>query len=395
VPLYGAVLISLLLAGAFAETPTPSDPPEVKPTPNVPGPPVRQPDGTCLCECECLFDPRFVPSEADDEDAGTYVAPGKNFRWTPYASPGASPELGALIAAGALFSFSLDPDDPELPRSSITTAVTFSTTGALLITVLPTFYLPNDKIRILANIYFKDMADNYWGVGFQEGATTELGPDTTAYDKLWWQLNPRVVFQVAPDVFVGGLLDLNQTSATNMNDKMASDPYVLEEGANNFNTGIGPIFQYDSRDFPQNAFKGMFFEVRGTVYGSWVGQAEPSSRRSSISGTTPRSVIAPAARWHGTCGPTSSSDTLPGASFRWSAARSICAATTGVGSAISRRPTSSRSTATISRRHARAASTAAAAWSCGPGSGSSATTSSRRRSCRTWASATGSRCSRA
>jgi hypothetical protein len=248
--------------------------PTAEPAPLPLGPPIRQPDGTCLCECDCLLEPRFVPAESGDEDAGTSVAQGKNFRWTPYASPGASPELGALISAGALFSFSLDPTDPELPRSSITTAVTFSTTGALLVSVLPTFYLPEDKVRIMANIYFKDMPDNYWGVGFKEGAQTEMGADTTEYDRLWWQFNPRVVFQVKENVFVGGLIDLNQTSATNLNPKMANDPFVLADGTNNVNTGVGPIFQYDTRDFPQNAFSGMFLELKSTLYGSWVDDSD-------------------------------------------------------------------------------------------------------------------------
>ncbi len=265
----GGILFALLLEAVAAEVD------DDEPDPPIVGPPVRQLDGTCLCECECPVDARFVPLESsDEEDAGTYVAPGKNLRWTPYASPGASPELGALISAGALVSFSLDPEDPELPRSSITTAVTFSTTGALLITVAPTFYLPHDKVRIMGNIYFKDMPDNYWGVGYQQGALTPQGPDTTAYDKVWWQFNPRVVVQVVPDVFVGGLVDLNQTSATNLNEKMAQDTFVLAGGTNNLNTGVGPIFQYDTRDFPQNAFKGLFFEARVTAYGSWLDESD-------------------------------------------------------------------------------------------------------------------------
>jgi len=281
----GGLALALLLAAlpTRAAEPEADEPPAegedaVEPSKEVVpqkilGPPMRQPDGTCLCECEC-FAPRFVPAEGD-EDAGTSVAPGKNFRWTPYASPGASPELGALISAGALFSASLDPSDPTLPRSSVSLAVTFSTTGALLVTVAPSFYLPHDKVRINGNIYFKDMPDNYWGVGYDEAANTPMGPATTEYDRLWWQLNPRVVFKVKKNLFVGGLLDINQTNASNLNDKMAHDPFVLAGGRNNFNTGVGGIFQFDSRDFPQNAFTGLFFEARVTAYESWLDDPHP------------------------------------------------------------------------------------------------------------------------
>jgi hypothetical protein len=267
---------------AHAEAPAETDDATVAPAPAAPfvgppgtvGSPIRQPDGSCLCECDCVPDTRFVPAEAAEEMAGTDIAPGKNFRWTPYASPGASPELGALISAGALFSFSLDPTDPELPRSSISTAFTFSTTGALLVSVVPTFYLRHDKIRIMGNLYFKDMPDNYWGVGFKKAAATRQGPDTTGYDRLWMQFNPKVVVQVKPNFFLGGLLDLNYTNATNLNPVMAQDPDVLEGGTTFVNTGAGVIFQYDSRDFPQNAFKGLFFEARVAAYGSWLGEPD-------------------------------------------------------------------------------------------------------------------------
>jgi hypothetical protein len=176
-----------------------------------------------------------------------------------------------LISTGALFSFSLDPDDPELSRSSIPVSASFTTTGAVIFSVQPSFYLPGDKIRIFGTLLLKNLDDNYWGVGY-DNAVEPSSPDaTTEYHRVWWQIAPRVVFQVAKDLFVGPVVDLNHTIASDMPPEMSSDPNVVEDGTNNYNGGVGAIVQYDTRDFPQNAFRGYLLEARVTGYGPWLG----------------------------------------------------------------------------------------------------------------------------
>jgi hypothetical protein len=205
----------------------------------------------------------------DDEDSAT--GKKKNFRFTPYGAPGYSPELGGLISTGALFSFSLDPEDPELPRSSIPVSASFTTTGSVIFAVSPSFYLPEDKIRIFGSLLLKNLNDNYWGVGYDAAVEPSAPDETTQYTRVWWQVAPRVVFQVAKDLFVGPVVDLNQTIASDMPPEMEIDPNVVEDGTNNYNGGVGAIVQYDTRDFPQNAFRGYLLEARVTGYGPWLG----------------------------------------------------------------------------------------------------------------------------
>jgi len=204
---------------------------------------------------------------AEDEDA---IGKKKNFRFTPYGAPGYSPELGGLISTGALFSFSFDPEDPELPRSSIPVSASFTTSGSVILAVSPSFYLPEDKIRIFGSLLLKDLNDNFWGVGYDAGASPNAPDETTQYQRVLWQIAPRVVFQVANDLFVGPVLDLNQTIASDMPPEMSSEPHVVEDGTNNYNGGAGGIVQYDTRDFPQNAFRGFLLEARITGYGPWL-----------------------------------------------------------------------------------------------------------------------------
>jgi hypothetical protein len=189
----------------------------------------------------------------------------------PYAAPGYSPELGGLISGGALFSFSLDPEDPTLPRSSIPVSASFTTSGSVIFAVTPSFYLPHDKVRIFGTLLLKNLNDNFWGVGYDAGVSPSAPDETTQYQRVWWQVAPRVVFQVAKDLFVGPVLDLNQTIASDMPPEMSSEPHVVEDGTNNYNGGAGGIIQYDTRDFPQNAFRGVLLEARVTGYGPWLG----------------------------------------------------------------------------------------------------------------------------
>ena len=42
-------------------------------------------------------------------------------------------------------------------------------------------------------------------------------------------------------------------------------------GYSNISSGLGMIANYDSRDVPSNAYKGVYIEMRGTFYNTWLG----------------------------------------------------------------------------------------------------------------------------
>jgi len=110
------------------------------------------------------------------------------------------------------------------------------------------------------------MTDHYFGVGYDSARNTELGDDTTKYHRQWFLIKPILLRRVASDLFVGALFDLNQTIATDLNPQMAMDPYVLEDGTSNSNFGAGPVLRFDSRDFPQNAARGVLLQASYAAY---------------------------------------------------------------------------------------------------------------------------------
>jgi hypothetical protein len=88
---------------------------------------------------------------------------------------------------------------------------------------------------------------------------------------LWWQVNPELLYQVYPDLFLGVKFDFNKTVFSDMSPGVASDPSVQLYGTDNFNSGIGLIFMHDSRDMPENSYSGWFLSGSTTFYDEAIG----------------------------------------------------------------------------------------------------------------------------
>ena len=199
------------------------------------------------------------------------IAEGKPF-FSILAGPGYTPELKLLIAAGGLYSFKTNREDSLIQRSTLNTSfgVTIPTGGIVTKAILTSFW-NQDKIRIYANLWLKNIPDHYWGVGIDDGLHKPKSDSTTAYWRLWWQINPKFVFRVKKDFYVGPMLDFNYTKVKDPSPGVAEDPTYQEYGPSNFNAGGGLVVQYDSRDIPVNAYRGSLIQVQGGVYGGYLG----------------------------------------------------------------------------------------------------------------------------
>jgi hypothetical protein len=204
-----------------------------------------------------------VPANPSEPEGPAF---GWNFDgvWvTPLIGPAYTPELGFLIAGGGMVSLEADKGSP---RSSFPATVGYGTVGALVASGQLRSYLLEDHLRLDFDLWFKDMTDHYFGVGYDAGKNTALGDDTTKYHRQWFQLKPTVLWRVVSDLFAGGMIDFNQTLASDLNPTMAADPNVIADGPDNMNIGAGPVVRFDSRDFPQNAFHGIYFQASYVPY---------------------------------------------------------------------------------------------------------------------------------
>lgn len=186
---------------------------------------------------------------------------------TPFIAPSYSPEMKVTITAGGLWTFKINPDNPVLSRSSVPFSIGYSTNGSLQVSIKANLYAKGDKLRTTVEYWLKNMPDNYWGVGYLNGRYTVKSDSTTGFHRDWQQLKLKVVYEVARNFFVGLNYDRNGTKSSDVNAMMAEDPDYLKHGDDIQNAGFGTVFRYDSRDFPENAYKGFLLEFAGTGYG--------------------------------------------------------------------------------------------------------------------------------
>jgi hypothetical protein len=193
------------------------------------------------------------------------IAQGK-FLISPLIVPGYTPELGGLIAVGALTSFKTNKKDDKIQRSSIPVTLGYTTTGAIVANAILTSFWIEDKMRIYGDFWYKDMPDNYWGIGYENAVSTPQSDSTTAYNREWWWINPRILFQVTQNYFVGINIDYNYTKGSEASEGVANDPNYITYNDRPLNSGLGLMLRYDSRDIPVDARKGLLVDLRGTFY---------------------------------------------------------------------------------------------------------------------------------
>ncbi len=198
------------------------------------------------------------------------VAQGK-FMSFPFAAPAYTPELGPTLMVAMMVSFKTNPADTLIQRSSAPLNVGVSTRGSYFFNSIISTYWFEDRLRIFGDLRFRNTPDHYWGVGYDNAISLPEGEETTAYMRSLWKINPRILWQFRKHFFLGLNMDYNRTKASDVNPVMETDPVYLAFGPVNFNSGLGIILRYDSRDIPVNAWSGALIDLQGTRYTPLLG----------------------------------------------------------------------------------------------------------------------------
>ena len=172
-------------------------------------------------------------------------------------------------------TFSLQKENPLVSRSSIPFSIGYSSNGSLTGNIRANIFGRNDKWRLIVDYWFKKMPDHYWGVGYENAINIPKSDSTTRYDRDWIKFTAKLGFRIKKHFYFGPILDINETKASNINERMAMDPDYLLTGPNSRNSGIGFLLQFDSRDFATSAYKGVYCERRtsGIATAGLVGRA--------------------------------------------------------------------------------------------------------------------------
>lgn len=187
------------------------------------------------------------------------------FLVTPFFLPAYSPDIAFSLAGGAIFSFRTQRADSALPTSSIPVTITYSSVHSFIASAGWTTFWLHDKLRVNALMQYKNTRDAYYGVGYANAISTSY-PDSTHLVRSFAIFQVRPLWKLRKHLFGGMSLEYTQNILSQINAHMAHDPYYLQVGQFIRNTGIGAIISYDSRDFPQNAFTGLYSTLIYTFY---------------------------------------------------------------------------------------------------------------------------------
>lgn len=186
--------------------------------------------------------------------------------FSPFIAPSYTPETELTLTAGGLYSFKLNPQKKDLPRSSIPFSVGYSTNNSLLATIRSNLNFDDNLLRLNGEMWLRNMPDHYWGVGYQKARRFERSDSTTQYHRFYWSIYQEALLKVHSNLYAGPLIDLNRTVASDLSQGVQQDATIQKQGRNHTNLGAGAVLAFDNRDQPQNAYRGQYLAFSATLY---------------------------------------------------------------------------------------------------------------------------------
>ena len=196
----------------------------------------------------------------------------RNFHYNILGGPSYSPDFGLLVGGSALMTFSLNPQDTTLKRSVVPIALAFMFDGGINIFSKPQLFFKHDRFRLFGKFSYKNTVENYYDIGYTTNRGYIRSDSTSQYRYSGVQINPWFLFRLGEsDFFAGPQIDINYDHFTKPAKGLVENLSYQEAGGTahgykNFNSGLGFLLTYDSRDVPANAYKGIYLDFRGMMY---------------------------------------------------------------------------------------------------------------------------------
>ena len=196
----------------------------------------------------------------------------RNFHYNILGGPSYSPDFGLLVGGSALMTFSLNPQDTTLKRSVVPIALAFMFDGGINIFSKPQLFFKHDRFRLFGKFSYKNTVENYYDIGYTTNRGYIRSDSTSQYRYSGVQINPWFLFRLGESDFCAGpQIDINYDHFTKPAKGLVENQSYQEAGGTahgykNFNSGLGFLLTYDSRDVPANAYKGIYLDFRGMMY---------------------------------------------------------------------------------------------------------------------------------
>ena len=204
----------------------------------------------------------------------------RNLHYNILGGPSYTPDFGAVLGGSALMTFRMNPSDTTQLRSVVPVAIAFLFNGGINLFSKPQLFFKGDRFRIFGKFAYKNTEDNFYGLGYSTNKNYVRSDSTSQYRYSGIQFNPWFLFRLGnSNIFAGPQIDINYDDITEPAKHLVDEPSYkaaggTEKGYKNFNSGLGFLLTYDSRDIPSNAYSGMYLDFRGMMYTKFLGSDE-------------------------------------------------------------------------------------------------------------------------
>lgn len=201
----------------------------------------------------------------------------RNFHYNILGGPSYTPDFGLLVGGSALMTFRMNPSDTTQQRSVVPMAIAFMFNGGINLSSKPQLFFKGDRFRIFGKFTYKNTEENFYGIGYTTNRDYERSDSTSQYRYSGIQINPWFLFRLGnSNFFAGPQIDINYDRLAKPAKFLVDEPSYkaaggTADGYKNFNSGLGFLMTYDSRDVPANAYKGLYLDVRGMMYAKFIG----------------------------------------------------------------------------------------------------------------------------
>lgn len=201
----------------------------------------------------------------------------RNFHYNILGGPSYTPDFGLLIGGSALMTFKMNPSDSAQLRSVLPVAIALLFEGGVNLQTKPQLFFKDDRFRIFGKFTYKNTMENMYGIGYGTNKDYIRSDSTSEYRYSGIQFNPWFLFRLGrSNFFAGPQIDINYDHITDPAKHLIDEPFYKEAGGTengykNFNSGLGFLLTYDSRDVPANAYRGMYLDFRGMMYSKMIG----------------------------------------------------------------------------------------------------------------------------
>lgn len=191
--------------------------------------------------------------------------PDKKFDVSFIGGPFYNSALGVGVGVVGSGLYRIKGCDRLLQPSNVSLFGSVSTTGFYMMGIRGNNIFPDDRFRINYTMNFYSMPSYYWGIGYDCG---DNDGNRIKMDRWQAEIKGEFMVKIAKNLYAGALLSWDYIRGGGVD---AANMYLFENmDLVTRNYGLGVTVQYDSRDFINNASRGVYVCVNQLFRPGWL-----------------------------------------------------------------------------------------------------------------------------